>query len=59
MKGDTLQDKENLINANFKVDRELWQKFKKISKENNSDASKILRDFIIEYIKNNENLSKI
>lgn len=50
---------EDLINANFKVDRELWKQFKKIAKDNNCDASKVLRSFIIKYIKNNENLSKI
>lgn len=50
---------EDLVNANFKVDRKLWNDFKKVAKENNCDASKVLRTFIIKYIKNNENLSKI
>lgn len=53
-----MQDTENLQNANFKIDRDLWQRFKEVAKKNNCDASKVLRSFIIKYLKDNENLSK-
>ena len=63
MKGERMQQKdeqqEDIVNANFKVDRQLWNAFKIIAKKNNCDASKVLRSFIIQYIQNNENLSKI
>lgn len=54
-----MQTQYDIVNANFKIDRELWKEFKQIAKENNCDASKVLRFLIIKYIKNNENLSKI
>lgn len=45
-----------LYNANFKIDSELWIKFKEQAKKDNSDASKLLRNFIINYLKYKENL---
>ena len=44
------------VNANFKVDADLWKRFLVVVKSNNSDASKTLRVFIENYLKYNENL---
>jgi len=38
------------------VDAELWDRFKKIAKKENSDASKEIRKFIRNYIKNKNQL---
>ena len=44
-------------NCNFKCNEKKWAKFREVAKENNSDASKVLRNFIDYYI-SKENLSK-
>lgn len=46
------------ITCNFKAEKEDWEKFKKASRELDSDASKELRKFIKKYVKNYESRSK-
>jgi hypothetical protein len=53
-----MNTQNDLVNANFKIDRHLWKVFKAITKQQNSDASKELRKIIIKYIQSNENLIK-
>lgn len=40
--------------CNFLASKELWEKFKKVAKENDSDASKELRKFMKAYVKRKE-----
>jgi len=47
---------QEMMTANIKVDRSKWNTFKKISKINNSDASKEIRKFIDKYINDNKDL---
>lgn len=49
---------ELLTNANFKIDKTVWTMFKSIAKQNNTDASKVLRDCVLKYLKNNEEIMK-
>ena len=42
--------------VNIKCDAELWEKFKKIAKLNDTDASKLLRLYIKDYVSKNSNL---
>ena len=51
-------NESELLNANFKINHKLWKRFKDQAKFDNSDAYKIIRGFIIKYLKYNENLSK-
>ena len=39
------------IKAAFIIDREIWNEFKKICKENETDASKEIRKFIKNFLK--------
>ena len=39
------------IKAAFRIDREIWNEFKKICKENETDASKEIRKFIKSFLK--------
>ena len=39
-----------------RVDKSKWERFKKITKINNSDASKEIRKFIDRYLKDNSQL---
>ncbi len=47
---------QEMITANLKVDKSKWNTFKKITKFQNSDASKEIRKFIDRYIKENKEL---
>jgi len=40
-----------MTRATIRVDKKLWEQFKKRAKRNNSDASKEIRKFIEEYLK--------
>lgn len=42
---------KKMKHANITVESELWEEFKKLTKENDSDASKEIRKFIKEYLK--------
>jgi len=41
---------------NIRVDEEKWERFKKVSKANESDASKEVRKFINRYLSENAQL---
>ncbi|MFR5267301.1 hypothetical protein [Clostridium sp.] len=49
--------KEN-IKVRGIVSRELNQKFLKFAKSQNTSASKIIKELIIEYVENNKKISK-
>jgi len=40
-----------IIRATIRIDRKLWEQFKKKAKKNNSDASKEIRKFVEKYLK--------
>jgi hypothetical protein len=42
--------------ATFNVDKEKWERFKKVARINNSDPSKELRKFIDDYLSKNSQL---
>ena len=46
-------------NANFKIDTFIWKQFLGEVKKDNSDASKKLRDFILNYLKYKESVKKL
>jgi len=47
---------QEIMTANLKIDKNKWNIFKKITKAQNSDASKEIRKFIDKYIKENKEL---
>jgi len=49
---------ENTIKAAFRIDKEIWEVFKKICKENETDASKEIRKFIKDFLKNHQTKPK-
>lgn len=51
------EDKKPDFKANFPVDREKWDRFKKIAKLNNSDAAKELRKAVDTYLAENHQLA--
>lgn len=49
-----MQDK--MVHKTIRVEEELWNKFKKIAKYKDSDASKEIRKFIKRYLAENSQL---
>jgi len=49
-----MQDK--MIHKTIRVERDLWDKFKKVAKYKDSDASKEIRKFIKRYLAENSQL---
>jgi predicted transcriptional regulator len=47
----TTQKKENLGSMSLRVDRDLLKAFQTIAKENNRNASMLLRDYMANYVK--------
>jgi len=45
-----------MVHKTIRVEKELWNKFKKIAKYKDSDASKEIRKFIKQYLAENSQL---
>ncbi len=43
--------------VNFWVDKEKWERFKKVAKHNHSDASKEMNKFVDKYLSENSQLA--
>jgi len=54
-KGVIMQDKK-MIHKTIRVEKELWDRFMKIAKAKDSDASKEIRKFIKRYVADNSEL---
>ena len=46
--------KKNRVRLNVQIEKDLRDKFISIARENNTDASKLVRDFVYKYVKNEE-----
>jgi len=47
---------QKMVHKTIRVEKELWDKFKKIAKYKDSDASKEIRKFIKQYLAENSQL---
>ena len=48
--------KQRMVHKTIRVEAELWDRFKKIAKHKDSDASKEIRKFIKQYLAENSQL---
>jgi len=47
---------DRMIQKTIRIDKDLWDKFKKIARYKDSDASKEIRKFIKQYLADNSQL---
>ncbi len=47
---------QRMVHKTIRVEKDLWEKFKKIAKYKDSDASKEIRKFIKKYLAENSQL---
>ena len=49
-----MENKKEIVTITFRLEKSLRETFKKMCKENDDDASKVLRRFIKEYVNRNK-----
>jgi vacuolar-type H+-ATPase subunit C/Vma6 len=49
-----MENKKEIVTITFRLEKNLRETFKKMCKENDDDASKVLRRFIKEYVNRNK-----